>query len=493
VEPERLAGEGAPMGHRHRAVQGLRWVGSARLLSQCVTWGLTAVTVRLLQPRDYGLVATAGLFTILASMVMDGGLSPMLVSRRDLSARVQGAATVGVFLLSSVFAAVITLVAPFGAAFFKNPALVAVLRVASLQLPLSALAVVPFALLSKEMRYGRIAVIQTVSSIAQGLATLAMAYRGEAYWALIYGTLFGSVIRACGLWLALNDRPSLNWRVWELRPVLRNSIHMVGQRLLYFVSADFDTFLLSRLTGAVELGPYSLARTLSHAALDQISGTVNQVTLPSFAAKAGDHIAQLSALRVMLAMTAAIVFPLFWLLGAISPTAFPLVFGAHWGALVFPFTAFTLMLPLRTVYALIDTAVIGTGNTSTTFKNMIVWASIMIPILLLGAIFGTRGEAIAWVIGFPLVFVSAMHRISRCFGTTLPDLLRPLLAPAACAAATAAVVAIVAMFLASMVSPLVLLAIEITLAAGLYWLLMVRFGRSHYDQVIQLAWQLLGR
>jgi len=474
-------------------VQGLRWVGSARLLSQIVTWGLTAVTVRLLQPRDYGLVATSGLFTILASMVMDGGLSPMLISRRDLSRRVQGAATVGVFLLSSIFAAAIALAAPAGAAFFRNQALAAVLRVASLQLPLSALAVVPLALLSKEMHFGRIAVIQTAASIAQGLATLAMAYCGEAYWALIYGTLFGSTIRTCGLWLALKDRPSLNWRLWELRPVLRNSVHMVGQRLLYFVSADFDTFLLSRMTGATELGPYSLARTLSHAALDQIAGTVNQVTLPSFAAKTGDLVAQLGALKVMLALTAAAVFPLFWLLGVISPTAFPLVFGSHWSALVFPFTAFTLMLPLRTVYALVDTAVVGTGNTSTTFKNMIVWASIMIPILLFGAIFGARGEAVAWVIGFPLVFVSAMHRISRRFGITLGDILRPLLAPAACAASTAAAVEVLALFLGPMLPPLVLLVIEVALAAGLYWLLMVRFGRSHYNQVTGLALQLLGR
>jgi hypothetical protein len=41
--------------------------------------------------------------------------------------------------------------------------------------------------------------------------------------------------------------------------------------------------------------------------------------------------------------------------------------------------------------------------------------------------------------------------------------------------------------------PLVLLGIQIVLAAGLYWVLMVRFGRSQYDQAVQLAWQLLGR
>jgi teichuronic acid exporter len=488
-----MSDEGAKMSHTQHAVRGLRLVGSARLFSQCVTWGLTIITVRLLQPRDYGLVATAGLFTVLASMVTDGGLGEILIFRRDLSTRLQGAAVVGGMMLSSVFAAAIFLAAPAGAAFFRNPALVNVLRVAALQLPLSAIAIVPFALISKEMRYGPIAAIQTSASILQGLATLVMAYMGEAYWSLIYGTLFGSTMRAVGLWFALKERPPLNWRIWELRPMLRDSFHMVGQRLLFFACADFDIFLVSRLSGAVALGPYSLAKTLSHGALDQISGTVNQITLPSFAAKAGDHYAQLGALKTIVATAATVVFPLFWFGGVISLVAFPLIFGPRWDALVFPFTAFTLLLPLRTVYALLGSAVVGTGNTSTTFKNMIVWASIMPPVLAIGALFGPREVAVAWVVGFPFVFLSAMRRISRCFGITLRQLLQPLLTPALCSAATAAVLAVLTLSLRPILPPLILLAIQILLAAGLYWVLIVRFGRDHYEQVTKLAWQLLGR
>jgi O-antigen/teichoic acid export membrane protein len=488
-----LPDEFGTVSHRRRTVQGLRWVGSARLLTQCVTWGLTAVTVRVLHPSDYGLVATSGLFTVLASMVLDGGLSPMLVSRHDLSPNVYGAVTVGVLLLSFAFCATIAFVAPAGAAFFKSPALVNVLRISSLQLPLSALSVCPLALLSKEMQFGRIAVTQAVSSITQGIATLAMAYRGEAYWALIYGTLLGCAIRSSGLWLVLSDRPSLNWRLRELRPLIGNSAHMIGQRLLYFVSSDFDTFILSRMIGAAELGPYSLARALSHAPLDQISGIVNQVTLPAFAAKSGEPEAQLGALKAMLALTAAVVFPLFWLMAAIAPTAFLLVFGPRWNALVFPFTAFTLMLPLRAVYTLIDTAVVGTGNTSTTFRNMIVWTVIMVPLLLLGAFFGARGEVVAWVMGFPLVFLSAMHQVARRFNAGLVDILRLLAAPAVCAALASAAVALIAVLLAHALTPIVLLLVETALAGGLYSLLMIRFGRGHYDQVTGLILQLIGR
>jgi O-antigen/teichoic acid export membrane protein len=268
---------------------------------------------------------------------------------------------------------------------------------------------------------------------------------------------------------------------------------MVGQRLLFFACADFDIFLVSRISGAVALGPYSLAKTLSHAALDQISGTVNQITLPSFAAKAGDHEAQLGALRTIIATAATVVFPLFWFAGVMAPVALQLIFGSRWSGLVFPFMAFTLLLPLRTVYALLGSAVVGKGDTSTTFKNMLVWASIMPPVLLVGALLGPRAVAVAWVIGFPFVFLSAMSRISRSFGVMLRELLRPLLMPALCTAAAAAAVEIVTLLLGSMIQPLLLLMVQIVLAAGLYWLLIVRFGRSQYDQTTRMAWQLLGR
>jgi len=488
-----MSDDGAKMSHTQHAFRGLRLVGLARLLSQCVTWSLTIITVRLLQPRDFGLVATSGLFTVLASMVTEGGLSDILIFRRDLSGRLQGAAVVGGILVSSVIAAVIMLAAPAGAAFFRNPALTAVLRVAALQLPLSAIAIVPFALLSKEMHYGRVAVIQTSVSVLQGLATLVMAYEGEAYWSLIYGTLFGSSIRACALWFVLEERPPINWRIRELRPILRDSAHMVGQRLIYFFIADFDTFLVSRLSGAVALGPYSLAKTLSHAALDQISGIVNQITLPSFAAKAGDPEAQLGALKAVIATSATVVFPLFWFAGVISHVAFPLIFGPRWNALVFPFTAFTFLLPLRTIYALLGSAVIGTGKTSIGFKIMIVWASIMMPVLLIGAMFGPPAVAVAWVVGFPFVFMYAMLSISRHFGITLREILRPLLLPAICTGVTAAVAELFALSTRSMLPPFVLLVIQIVLVGGLYWVLIARFGRSQYDQTMRMARQLIGR
>jgi teichuronic acid exporter len=488
-------------GHMDSAMHGLRWIGTARVFAQLVTWGLTAFTVRLLEPRDYGIVATSGLFTVLASLLLDGGLSVVLITRRETSARVQGAAITAVFLFSVVLAALIVSIAPAGGAFFHSAAVINVLRISALQLPLTALTVVPSALLAKQMKFREMALAQSIASVIQGVATLGMAYAGAAYWALIWGTLLGITVRGAAMWVSLQDRPMPNFDLRALRPFWLSGSQMVGQRVVWFLTADFDTFLLGRLGGPIVLGAYSLAKTLSHSMLDQLSGIVTQVAMPAFAAKADNVEAQIGGLVLVVSAASTLVFPLFWLMGVISQVAFPLLFGTRWTSLVVPFMAFTCILPLRSVYALLDSAIVGTGRVSTTFRNMLTWSAIMIPLMLVVGYFTARiagnslanAIALTWVAGFPVVFWFATRRIASAFNTQVQLLLRPILRPALCAGASCIVVELAHLELGRYLHPLAQLALEIMIGAVCYWMLMRQYARAQYDVVFGLARRLLRR
>lgn len=480
-------------GHLDAAMRGLRWIGTARLFAQLVTWGLTIFTVRLLEPRDYGIVATSGLFTILATLLMDGGLSVVLISRRDLPERMRGAAMTGVLLVSLVLAGIIMTIAPLGGELFNSAALVNVLRVSAVQLPLAALAVVPTALLSKQLKFRELALAQAGSSVLQGFATLAMAWSGFAYWALIIGTLLGSAVRAAVLWLSLRERPVPNLDFAALRSLWVSGGQMVGQRLVYFATQDFDTFMLGRLGGPAVLGSYSLAKTLSHSALDQLSGIVNQVSMPAFAAKAGDDRAQLNGLLLMISTASTLVFPFFWLGCVLSQVALPLVFGSRWAPMIVPFMAFTFMLPFRSVFTLLDSAVVGTGRVSTTFRNMLTWAAIMMPLLFVTAHFGVVWAACSWCVGFPLVFLISMRRIARAFSVSLWDLLRPMRAPLLCSLASALVVEVAIVQVKAYVPLLAQLTVGGLLGGLCYALLMRQYARPHFDKAWNLAGRLLRR
>ena len=481
-----------------RAVHGLRWIGSARLLTQIITWSLTAITVRLLRPEDYGLIATAGLFTTFAGLLLDGGLSVVLISRRELPIEQQGAAVTAVLLSSVFLGAIIVFVAPYGSAYFHSAPLAKILQVSAFYLPLAALTVVPLALLSKEMRFKQIAIIQTLSSLLQGVCTLTLAYLGNAYWALIVGNFIATGFRACLLWATLGRLLVPNTRLRVLKPLLLSSGHMIGTRLTYFATGDFDTFLLSRFGGSGILGPYALAKSLSHSALDQLSGIINQISAPAFAAKL-DVRSQLSGLIKIICLASTLLFPLFWLLGTLSQEALPLLFGRRWASIVLPFCAFCVILPLRSIYALLDSPVVGTGRTSISFKNMIVWATTMMPLLLVSVGLGSfhdmamSGAALAWILGFPLVFLAAMRRIAVAFGASVSVLLRPMMLPAVCATISCAAVEAIELSLSARLNTPILLGVEI-LVGGVCYLITIRhYGRDHYDQLFEMVARLLRR
>jgi len=472
-------------------MRGLRWIGTARTFAQLVTWGLTIVTVHILEPRDYGVVATSGLFTIFATMLMDGGLSVVLVSRRELPVRMQGAATTAVLLISLVLAGTIIAIAPLGAELFNNSALVSVLRLASLYLPLSALSVVPSALLSRTLKFRELAIAQAGSSVLQGLVTLALAWSGAAYWSLIIGTLFGSAVRAALLWMSIKQKPVPNLELGTLRASWLGSTQMLGQRLVYFITQDFDTFMLGRLGGAATLGPYSLAKTLSHSVLDQLGGIVNQVSIPAFAAKAGDDRAQLNGLLLMISAVSTLVFPLFWLGCVLSKPALPLILGERWAPMIVPFMAFTFMLPFRSVFTLLDSSVVGTGRISTTFRNMLTWAGVMMPLLFIAAHFGANWTAVSWCVGFPLVFLVSMVRIGRAFKSSLRGLLRPMRAPLLCSLASSIVVEAALAGLKPLAPLTVQLAAGLLLGGVCYGLLMRQYARDDFDTALNLLTRLL--
>lgn len=472
------------------AIRGFRWVATGRIVTQVITWSMTIITVRFLHPEDYGVIATAGLFTALAMLLLDGGLGIVLVTQQNISTRAQGAVISATLIGASLLGVMIAILAPLGSWFFRSPELTAVLLVSAIYMPLAALAVVPAALLSKSMQFHHIAIAQTLASLLQGITSLGLAIAGVGYWALIVGNFAGTILRVLLLWRALETKVSPNLELGLVRPLVRSSSHVVGSRLIYFFSNDFDTFLVSRIGGIAMVGPYSLAKSLCHSVLDQLSAIVNQVLVPVFASKT-DHADQQNGVRQVVTITSTLMFPLFWMMGVVSREILPLVFGSRWSGLILPFVAFSLMLPLRSVFAFLDTAVLGTGRSATTLRNMVVWASIMMPLLLVGALLDIRYVAVMWVIGFPLVFLFGMRQMAATLSVGMRSLLKPMLAPMASAAT--ACLAMLGFDFTVELTPILMLACELAIGAVVYGLLMWRFAPAHYNLILSIVLRFLGR
>jgi O-antigen/teichoic acid export membrane protein len=476
-----------------RSIHGARWIGISKALSQAFMWVVTIYVVQLLDPSDYGLMAMGGMLTILAGMLLDAGLGVAFVQRRDVSVAVYRSAN-GALLLGALLAVglVQLLAAPF-ARFFDAPPLELVLRVASLQLVIGMLAVVPGSKLQGEMRFKEMAISQALGGVGSSVVTLVLALTGAGVWSLVFGVMALRVILLVMYLAYAGGFDGLSFRFGLLRSYLGFSANLIAQRLAWFWVEQVDQLIIGRMLGTAPLGAYSVARNLSHVPLDRTAEIVNQVSLPSFAAVQDDTQRWRDGLRKLIRLASATSFPVFWGMAAVAPTALPLLLGPKWDAAVLPFILFCAVLPLRTAHSLTCTVLLGLGRADLSFRTVLVWAVVLTPLFVLGARYGLTGVTLAWVLGFPLVYLASVWMIVRTLNIPASLMFEPMLAPALSAGGCAGVVFALQAGLHGYLPPAPLLGLEIVCGALTYVLALRLLSRQIFAEVLDLVLRFAGK
>ena len=181
---------------KRKALSGVRWTVSARLLVQLITWPSTIIVMRLLNPHDYGLVALSSVVVGFVSLFGEPGLAAGLVQTHVLTEETSRAASALIAVLNLFLLAVLVLAAPSIAVWYHEPELTRIIRVASLSLLMTAIATVPQAHLERNLRFREMALALIVGNVVASVATIACALFGFGVWSLVFGVLLMSALRS---------------------------------------------------------------------------------------------------------------------------------------------------------------------------------------------------------------------------------------------------------------------------------------------------------
>jgi teichuronic acid exporter len=134
-------------------MSGLKWVTLSRVFAQALTWLNTFFVIRLISPADFGLAALASIFANFLSLLNELGFSVALIQRqtrdREILRNVFGALLlIGVTLTIALIA-----MAPLVGALVKEPRVVPLVRLVSLQFLAMSFSIIPQAMLSMDMRF----------------------------------------------------------------------------------------------------------------------------------------------------------------------------------------------------------------------------------------------------------------------------------------------------------------------------------------------------
>lgn len=450
-------------------VRGIAWTGVGKWATQIISWISTPIVARLLSPADYGVASMALVYIGLVLLINEFGLGSAIVQRRDLTedqlARLGG---LSVLLGALFFMVSVTLATPV-ARFFGNREVGPVIIALSLIFLTSSFQALPRSLLTRDLRFQRLAALDSVEAVVNTVVTLILAALGFRYWALVLG---GIASRVAGTILALCWRGHrLTWptQFKTIAAPVAFGAHIVIASLAWYAFRNADLTVIGRRLGTAALGAYTIGATLASIPVDRLGALIARATPAIFAMVQDDRAA---LRRYVLALTEGITlltFPAAVGLALVAEEFVLVVLGEQWREAINPLRILALAAVYRSVVPLMNQVLVATGESKRIMQATIAIAVVLPPLFYLASPWGIGAIALIWLTAYPIASLAFFVRyaFAACDMTMKRYLIALWPATSATLAMAAAVLA-VELLATDMLSPAILLVAKCVVGAATY-------------------------
>ena len=471
---------------RAKVLAALAWSAAGRFTTQLISWVITILVIRILTPDDYGLMTMSAVLISVLYAVNDLGMDAVLVQKPHLT-QADRQHIFGVVLTINVFLfGMLILAAPSIAAFYDEPRVTAVIQVLALQFLFNGFDTLPLARLERELAYKGRSIVDMVSALTGSLATVILAMMEFGVWALVWGSLTTTAVRTIGLNLTARCLVLPKWPLGALRRHLKFGSSVCCYRALYIAFAESDKIIGGKLLGNDALGYYAVASHIASLPIQKLGGMLNSVAFPAFsqANLQNDGISPylLKATRVM----AIISIPMFLGISVTAPELVSLLLGEKWQIVALPLQILALIMPLRMLSTIITSLFFGIGRPHVNAQNYLLAIVVMPLMFYICATWGIVGLSIAWLIGFPFLFIFFVWRACRAVAIKPSDYLAAIYRPLCNSAAMYAAVWLARPYVAGSSGEILHLVQLVVIGMSVYMAGVMLFDRATFREMTAL-------
>lgn len=400
--------------------------------SQVITFGAYIVLARLISPADFGRYAAATVITGVGSLFAESGMLSALINRRDRIEEAASTAFCSLVVSGSLLTVAALATAPVVGLFFHSGQVSAVAAVLSGWLFLSALTVVPDALLQRRFSFARRVAADPLGAAAFAAVSIVSCASGAGIWGLVAGAYASMLVQVGSVWMFAHFRPRIAlasvamWR--ELasfaRPVL-------GSEVLRRVGAQLDAIALGRFQGAAPLGQYRNGLRLAQQPAQAFVDVASYVLLPAFAHLSGEPARLASAARRVYGLVAVATVPVTFATVALGKPVAVLLLGPKWGPAGDAIAGLCGLTAGGAAVSVAAEIFKSSGRPRLLVRMHTVGLCSLVATVIAGAIlFGTVGVAVAVSISTVLTAAYAGVKVSPMIGLRPLELVDEYLKPA---------------------------------------------------------------
>jgi len=389
------------------------WEYIGKFGNYLVTFLISIVLTRLLQPEEFGIMALVMVVVSLAAIFMELGFNRAIIQQQHISPLQLST----VFYINAVAAFILMLICFFIAGpladFYDQPLIKPVFRVISISFLISGLNLVPSSLIYKQLKLKANSIILILASVLSGIIGIVMAYNNYGIWALVAQSLISSaLILLLNVWY-VRWWPTREFDFASIKPLWHYGSRIFASGILDRIYSRLDSFIIGKIYHTDTLGYYYRAQSMEGFVRTFSAGSIMSSLFP-YIAKHQDNPVYLKEiynryLNVITFVSAGLCGVLFLL----SKDLFIILFTERWNEAAVLFQLMMLAGIVWPVSSLMVNMISGVGNSKSFLRLEVYKKLVMLPAYLFGFLLGLKGFIITYVVASYICLLLNMLFVSR--------------------------------------------------------------------------------
>jgi PST family polysaccharide transporter len=397
----------------------------AQLTRAAVQFVSLIVLARLLDPKDFGVVAAVTAVISIADVLRDFGLSTATIQAKTLNDDERTNLFWANLALGTFCGVAVAAAAPLIDHIYHQP-LHQVTLALSVLFVLAASNTQFSAELTRSLRFTALAVSGITAQVVGAASAIVLAALGAGYWAIVAQQLI-----TAGLVLVINIfqcrwHPGWPRRRVSIRRFFRFGVSLLASQLIAYGTENADNITVGVARGPVELGYYSRAYQLLAQPLGMINAPLTKVALPVLSRVQDDDAVYSRYLQRAQLVGCYLTATVMAVACGLSGPVVAVLFGHGWSPVAPIFALLAVGGIFRAVEQISYWMFLSRGKTGAQLRLYALTRPIMIGIIIAGIPWGAVGVAASSSVAYFLYWVVSLLAAGRATGVDV----RPLFAKA---------------------------------------------------------------
>lgn len=360
---------------KHRVISSFMSLSARQIALRAISF----VTLNLILARVLS-VETLGIFNIATAIITffaffsDIGLAASLIQKKE---EVTEEDTKTVFTIQQLIVFTLSLIiilsAPIIGQFYNLESDgIWLVRVLGIAFFLSSLKVVPAVLLERELKFQPLVLVEIIETLIFNILLIVLVFYGAGLWSFSLAAFFRGIVGTTLIYLLAPAKIGFKIKQEAAYKLLSFGIPYQANSLLALIKDRLVPLVIAKVVGAIGIGYITWAQALAFLPLE-IMNIVIRITFPAFSRLQEDRQSLGKAVEKSLFVTALLVYPVLFGLGAILPSLVSYVVSSKWQPAIPSFYLFAFSTFWAVISTTFTNVLNAVGQIKTTLKLMIFW------------------------------------------------------------------------------------------------------------------------